>query len=103
MTRSSTRSTKCSASARFEVRGSEFLINGKPFYLTGFGKHEDTAVRAKGHDPVPSSRSRDLGVRRIVARMCGRFANDAKTDELIQEHVADGGKPEDWWKSWAGA
>lgn len=26
-----------------------------------------------------------------------------KTDELIREYVADGGKPEEWWKSWAGA
>lgn len=33
-----------------EVRGCEFLINGAPFYFTGFGKHEDTAVRGKGHD-----------------------------------------------------
>ncbi len=33
-----------------EVRGSEFLINGKPFYFTGFGKHEDAAIRGKGHD-----------------------------------------------------
>ncbi|MFK4788616.1 beta-glucuronidase [Microbacterium sp. ZW T5_56] len=33
-----------------EVRGAEFLINGEPFYFTGFGKHEDTAVRGKGHD-----------------------------------------------------
>lgn len=33
-----------------EVEGLEFLINGKPFYFTGFGKHEDTAVRGKGHD-----------------------------------------------------
>jgi len=33
-----------------EVRGAEFLINGSPFYFTGFGKHEDTAVRGKGHD-----------------------------------------------------
>ena len=33
-----------------EVRGLEFLINGKPFYFTGFGKHEDSAVRGKGHD-----------------------------------------------------
>ena len=33
-----------------EVRGTEFLINGTPFYFTGFGKHEDTAVRGKGHD-----------------------------------------------------
>ncbi|WP_405622446.1 beta-glucuronidase [Streptomyces sp. NBC_00076] len=33
-----------------EVRGTEFLINGDPFYFTGFGKHEDTPVRGKGHD-----------------------------------------------------
>lgn len=33
-----------------EVRGTEFLINGKPFYFTGFGKHEDSPVRGKGHD-----------------------------------------------------
>lgn len=33
-----------------EVRDMQFLINGKPFYFTGFGKHEDTAVRGKGHD-----------------------------------------------------
>lgn len=33
-----------------EVRGNEFLINGSPFYFTGFGKHEDSAVRGKGHD-----------------------------------------------------
>ena len=35
--------------------------------------------------------------------MCGRFANDAKTDELIREYVAEGGDPEDWVRSWAGA
>lgn len=33
-----------------EVRGTQFLINGEPFYFTGFGKHEDSAVRGKGHD-----------------------------------------------------
>jgi beta-glucuronidase len=33
-----------------EVRGAELLINGTPFYFTGFGKHEDTAVRGRGHD-----------------------------------------------------
>ena len=35
-----------------EVQGNKFLINGKPFYFTGFGKHEDTPVRGKGNDPV---------------------------------------------------
>ena len=33
-----------------EIRGRDFLINGEPFYFTGFGKHEDSPVRGKGHD-----------------------------------------------------
>lgn len=32
------------------VRGTELLVNGEPVYLTGFGKHEDVAVKGKGHD-----------------------------------------------------
>jgi beta-glucuronidase len=35
-----------------EVVGNRFLINGEPFHFRGFGKHEDTAVRGKGHDDV---------------------------------------------------
>lgn len=35
-----------------EVRGKEFLINGKPFYFKGFGKHEDSAIRGRGMDEV---------------------------------------------------
>lgn len=38
---------------------------------------------------------------RGVAAMCGRFARDAHVDELIQEFVAHGGEPQDWWKTWA--
>ncbi|MGY1836645.1 beta-glucuronidase [Blastococcus sp. SYSU DS0510] len=34
------------------VRGTEFLINGEPFHFRGFGKHEDTLVRGRGHDDV---------------------------------------------------
>jgi beta-glucuronidase len=32
------------------VRGSEILLNGKPVFLTGFGKHEDFAIHGKGLD-----------------------------------------------------
>ncbi|WP_369046249.1 beta-glucuronidase [Sinomonas sp. P10A9] len=32
-----------------EVRGTEFLINGEPFYFTGFGMHEDHVTIGKGH------------------------------------------------------
>ena len=33
-----------------QVSGNRFLINGDPFYFTGFGKHEDLAVIGKGHN-----------------------------------------------------
>ncbi|MET0415469.1 MAG: beta-glucuronidase [Actinoplanes sp.] len=32
-----------------KVSGNRFLINGEPFYFTGFGKHEDAPVIGKGH------------------------------------------------------
>ncbi|PNP60606.1 hypothetical protein FNYG_14663 [Fusarium nygamai] len=35
-----------------KVKDNQFLINDKPFYFTGFGKHEDTPVRGKGFDPA---------------------------------------------------
>ncbi|KAL4952261.1 glycosyl hydrolases family 2, TIM barrel domain-containing protein [Aspergillus filifer] len=33
-----------------EVTDRQILINGEPFYFTGFGKHEDSTIRGKGHD-----------------------------------------------------
>ena len=33
-----------------EIKGTQFLINGKPFYFKGFGKHEDTEVHGRGLD-----------------------------------------------------
>ncbi len=33
-----------------KVSNNRFLINGEPFYFTGFGKHEDLAVIGKGHN-----------------------------------------------------
>ena len=35
-----------------EVKGEQFLINHKPFYFKGFGRHEDYIVRGKGFDYV---------------------------------------------------
>ena len=33
-----------------ETKGTQFLINGKPFYFKGFGKHEDSAFHGRGMD-----------------------------------------------------
>ena len=33
-----------------EVRDKQFLINGKPFYFKGFGKHEDFMLHGRGMD-----------------------------------------------------
>ena len=35
-----------------EVRAQELLVNGEPFRFRGFGRHEDAAVRGRGHDDV---------------------------------------------------
>lgn len=35
-----------------EVAGNRFLINGEPFTFRGFGRHEDSVLRGKGHDDV---------------------------------------------------
>jgi beta-glucuronidase len=32
------------------IEGTQFLINGEPFYFRGFGKHEDLNVHGRGHD-----------------------------------------------------
>ncbi len=33
-----------------KTEGTQFLINGKPFYFKGFGKHEDSAFHGRGLD-----------------------------------------------------
>ena len=33
-----------------EIKGDKFLINGKPFYFKGFGKHEDSETHGRGYD-----------------------------------------------------
>ncbi|WP_068268960.1 beta-glucuronidase [Caviibacter abscessus] len=35
-----------------EVKNNKFLINGKPFYFKGFGRHEDTYLHGRGLDEV---------------------------------------------------
>ncbi|MHA6527452.1 beta-glucuronidase [Corynebacterium pyruviciproducens] len=43
-----------------EVSGHQFLINGKPFYFTGFGMHEDHETLGKAHNDVSMQRDMEL-------------------------------------------
>ncbi|MBA7518928.1 Beta-glucuronidase [subsurface metagenome] len=43
-----------------EVKGNHFLLNGKPFYFRGFGKHEDVDLRGKGLDHVTNVKDFNL-------------------------------------------
>ena len=43
-----------------EVRGREILLNGKPVYLKGFGKHEDADMIGRGFSPAVMKRDFEL-------------------------------------------
>lgn len=43
-----------------EVKGSQFLINGEPFYFRGYGWHEDSDIRGKGFDAPTMLRDLNL-------------------------------------------
>ena len=65
-----------------EVKDSQFLINGKPFYFRGYGRHEDNLVRGKGHDDVMMVHDFEL--------MCWQGANSFRTSHYpYAEEVMD--------------
>ncbi|MDR0706766.1 MAG: beta-glucuronidase [Treponema sp.] len=43
-----------------EVRGTDILLNGKPVYLKGFGKHEDSDINGRGYNPAVIKRDFEL-------------------------------------------
>ena len=43
-----------------EVRGRQILLNGKPVYLKGFGKHEDADIIGRGFSPAVMKRDFEL-------------------------------------------
>ena len=42
------------------IEGARILLNGRPVYLKGFGRHEDVAVHGRGFDPVVTKRDYEL-------------------------------------------
>lgn len=45
---------------KIEVKGNQFLINGKPAYFKGFGKHEDFPIIGKGNNDAVNIRDFEL-------------------------------------------
>ncbi len=43
-----------------KVEGARFLINGRPFYFKGYGKHEDTFPNGRGFNPVMNAKDLSL-------------------------------------------
>lgn len=65
-----------------EIKGSQFLINGEPFYFKGFGKHEDSDMRGRGYDPVVNLR--DFELLKWIGANSVRTAHYPYSEEFMQ-------------------
>ena len=65
-----------------EIKGTDILINNKPVYLKGFGKHEDSPVLGRGYNPAFAKRDFEL------MKWCGansfRTAHYPYSEEIMQ-------------------
>ncbi len=64
-----------------EVRGTEFLINGKPFYFKGFGKHEDFYIRGRGLDEPLNVK--DISLMRWIGANSFRTSHYPYSEEMM--------------------
>ena len=64
-----------------KVDGKQFLINGKPFYFKGFGKHEDSDLRGKGLDHVINIK--DLNLLKWMRANSFRTSHYPYSEELM--------------------
>ena len=70
------------------VRGTEFLINGTPFYFRGFGMHEDHAVLGKGQENA--AMVHDLELLRWVGANSFRTSHYPYSEEILDYADAHG-------------
>ena len=66
----------------FEIKDGNFLLNGKPIYLRGFGKHEDADLRGRGLDLATVKR--DYELMKWIGANCFRTSHYPYAEELYQ-------------------
>jgi beta-glucuronidase len=65
-----------------EVKGKRFLINGKPFYFKGFGKHEDMDTKGKGYDDALAVK--DFNLLKWIGANSFRTAHYPPSEEILR-------------------
>lgn len=65
-----------------QVKGGKFLINDKPFYFKGFGKHEDTPIHGRGFDEAANVL--DFRLMRWIGANSFRTAHYPYSEELMR-------------------
>lgn len=64
-----------------EIKGMQFLINGKPFYFKGFGKHEDSEVYGRGiNEPM---NVKDLSLMKWMGANSFRTSHYPYAEEML--------------------
>ncbi len=64
-----------------EVTGNSFLINSKPFYFKGFGKHEDSETHGRGTDEALNVK--DLSLMKWINANSFRSAHYPYSEEML--------------------
>lgn len=65
-----------------EVKGTQFLINGEPFYFKGFGKHEDSNFHGRGIDEVLNVK--DLAIMKWMGANSFRTSHYPYSEEMMR-------------------
>ncbi len=71
-----------------EVKGTEFLINSKPFYFKGFGKHEDSHVHGRGFDEALNAK--DIGLLKWIGANSYRTSHYPYSEEMMRLSAREG-------------
>ncbi|MED4227535.1 beta-glucuronidase [Neobacillus cucumis] len=65
-----------------EVKDGKFLINNKPFYFKGFGKHEDTPIHGRGFDEAANVM--DFNLMKWIGANSFRTAHYPYSEEIMR-------------------